>query len=131
MSLSEAVQSVAQAVSQEDALRRAYDILTSRYHGERMKTGLLFWRLFEQSPERLWSRTGFLHCTKLNQLLGYLLVQSSWFKPEDVIPRWTFIWFVSPHQYTLVRLHTGTATYVDVWGAAYGIPFGDYAHGFH
>lgn len=131
MTLQEAVQSVAEASSQQAALRRAYDILTAQYHGERLKTYLLIWRLFEMDAERLWRREGFLHCTKLNQLLRYLLTRSGWFSDEDILTRWTTIWLIFPHQYIRVRLKDEAEMAVDVWAAAKGISYGDYAHGFH
>ena len=43
--------------NREEAVRRAYDILTARYQGDRAKTYLLFWRLFEGDTQKLWSRT--------------------------------------------------------------------------
>lgn len=131
MRLQEAVQRVREASDQKNAVRRAYDILTSRYRGDRAKTYALFWRLFENDVERLWSRTGFLHCTKLNRLLRYLLVESGWVETDDIELRWTLTWFISPHQYVQIRKSDGVLLRLDVWAANYGTPYGDYAHGFH
>lgn len=130
MTLQEAVSSVTQAANQDEAIRRAYEILTERYHGNRLKTYALFWRLFERDIRVLWNRTGFLHCTKLNTLLRYLLIESRQVKPEDISFAWTLTWFISPHQYVRVRKNDGSTLCLDVWAATYGTPFGGYARGF-
>jgi len=130
MTLQEAIQEVREAVSREAAIRRAYDILTQRYRGSRVKTYLLFWRLCENDVERLWARPGFLHCTKLNVLLRYLLIESGQVRAEDVSFAWTLTWFISPHQYVRIRKEDGSILCLDVWAATYGTPFGSYARGF-
>lgn len=60
-----------------------------------------------------------------------LLMKSGHFTDDDIETRWTLLWFVSPHQYLRVRLDNEQWANVDVWANVYGIPFGDYAHGFH
>ena len=102
MEFEEAVREVASANGQEEALRQAYDIITGRYPGNRVKTYLLFWRLWEKGVEKLWRRNGFLHCNKMNFLLRELLVKSGQFKPSEVEIKWTLIWWFSPHQYLQV-----------------------------
>ncbi len=67
----------------------------------------------------------------MNWLLKILLVGSGWFSEDDIRERWTLIWGISPHQYLTVRLKEGRVLHVDVWGRTYGVPFGDYAHGFN
>jgi hypothetical protein len=131
MSLQGAIHRVAEASTREEAIHRAYDVLTARYRGGRLETYTLFWRLFENDIEKMWARTGFLHCTKLNRLLRYLLTESGWVKAEEIQFCWTLVWLVSPHQYVRVRQSNGVILPVDVWAAQYGTPYGDYAHGFH
>lgn len=130
MTFQEAVSQVAQASNQDEAIRRTYDILTARYHGERLKTYTRIWRLLENDLQQLWSRQGFLHCTKINKLLGRLLIESGWVQSEDIQFCWTLTWFISPHQYVRIKKTDGSILCLDIWGAAYGIPFGEYAHGF-
>ncbi len=130
MSFAEAVEKISQASTKSDALRVAYDILSTKYHGGRVKTYALFWRLFEDTFEKLWSRSGFLHCTKINRVLRELLLASGKFAPSDIRTRWTLVWYVSPHQYMQVRVENEQWVSVDIWAKAYGIQFGDYARGF-
>ena len=47
--------------SKEECLRIAYDILTSRFHGKRIKTYLKLHYLFIRDPEKLWKSTDFLN----------------------------------------------------------------------
>jgi hypothetical protein len=125
------IETLRRAGSQEECLRMAYDILTAKYYGDRLKTVLRFPELFPSSPEALWQRSGFLHCTNFNRLLKILLVQSSHFAATDIRFRWTLIWYVSPHQYVRVRMNDGHIIPIDAWANRYGIQFGDYTHGFH
>jgi hypothetical protein len=117
--------------TQEACLEIAYAELTKKYRGYRLRTYLRFWELLERDLEKLWAREGFLHCTHMNRLLLEVLVQSGHFKPEDLRTRWTLVWLLSPHQYLEVHLASGKRVSVDIWGKAYGISFGDYAHGFN
>ncbi len=59
----DAIKRVSQTSTKSEALRVAYDILSAKYRGGRVKTYALFWRLFETRVETLWGRSGFLHCT--------------------------------------------------------------------
>lgn len=129
------MQSIAGALhelhSQDECLRKAYDILTKKYYGNRIKTLLRFFDLFPRSLNKLWSKNGFLHCTNFNWLLRILLIKSGHFTEKDVTTCWTLLWFVSPHQFIRVTMENGQKINIDLWAAVYGIPFGDYAHGFH
>ena len=125
------IQNLKQASDKEVCLRRAYDVLTAKYRGYRLKTYTNLSDLFVRDPRKLWERSGFLHCTKLNQLMKFLLVQSGQFTSEDIQIKWTAVWYVSPHQYLMVDVGNNRFINVDLWGKAYGIFFGDYARGFH
>lgn len=129
--MEEAVAYVREAKDREEALQRAFDVVTKRFRGARVRTYLELWRLRPQSAESLWKKTGFMHCTNQNFLLGTLLVASGYFRPEEIETKWTTLFLVFPHQYALVRLAPGKVVDVDPWAAAFGIRFGDHAHGFH
>lgn len=122
---------VRQTSSQRECLKKAYALLTQKYYGNRLQTVTHFAELFPRSLEEVWSRSGFLHCTNMNWLLRVLLVKSGHFSEEDVVTRWTLLWYVSPHQFLHITMHDGQKLYIDAWAKAYGIPFGEYAHGFH
>jgi hypothetical protein len=126
-----AVEMLCKTRSQDECLRKAYGILTEKYHGDRLKTLLRFVDLFPGSLEKLWSWSGFLHCTNLNRLLRMLLVQSGHFADSDITMHWTLLWYVSPHQFAQVAMSDGRKIRIDLWAETYGIPFGDHAHGFH
>lgn len=115
---------------QETALRFAYEALSQKYRGYRLLTFLRLDRLCITSIEALWNIRGFLHCHHINYLLRTLLLASGQFQPNDIEARWTQIWFISPHQYLVVTLESGTKVEVDLWARAYSIPFGTHAHGF-
>jgi hypothetical protein len=86
--------------------------------------------LFSSGIEDLWNRSGFLHCTNQNYLLALLLVKSRKFTENDIEPKWTLLWGLSPHQYLKVKVGDNYKN-IDAWAARYGIGFGRYAHGFH
>lgn len=117
--------------TKEECARKAYVILTEKYGGDRIKTYSRIFELFACDVAKLWSRSGFLHCSHLNYLLRITLVKSGFFKDEDIQLKWTQIWYISPHQYLRVKLDDEKYVNIDVWAHVYGIKFGDYAHGFH
>ena len=117
--------------SPETCLRMAYDALTERFYGNRMRTILRLWELYPRSISKIWAKPGFLHCTNFNRLLKTLLVASGHFREADMHTRWTLLWYISPHQYLRVRVGGRKWMSVDAWAKVYGIPFGDHAHGWH
>ncbi len=134
MNLPEEMRRVAREIAaqpgQEAALHFSYDVLTKKYRGYRSLTFLRSHRLFITDIATLWSTRGFLHCHQINCLLQTLLIASGHFTAEDITPHWTFVWYLTPHQYLSVRLRSGEVVNVDVWARVYGVPFGQYAHGF-
>jgi hypothetical protein len=124
------VSEIAKKGSQEEALRYAYETLARKYRGSRIFTVLRLDRFLVTRVETLWKKSGFLHCNHMNYLLRTLLVRSRQFAPGDIEARWTRIWFFSPHQYLVIRLKNRETILVDLWGKVFGIPFGEYAHGF-
>lgn len=130
MTFAEAVSSLEATESKERALMVAYDILTTKYYGNRLKTFTRLFDLFRTDADSLWAQNGFLHCTNLNILLRELLIHSGKFTDEDIQKKWTQIRYLSPHQYVRVRVGSEKWINVDVWAKTYGTKFGDYAHGF-
>jgi hypothetical protein len=116
--------------SQEEMIYFVYESLAKKYRGYRTLTYLRLDRLWITDAEALWRIQGFLHCHHMNYLLRTLLVAGGKFAPEVIETRWTHIWFLSPHQYLSVLLSNGKKVAVDLWARAYGVPFGEYAHGF-
>lgn len=117
--------------TQEDYLKQAYHLITTRYESGRINTVLKIWELFSTGVQDLWNRSGFVHCTNQNYLLTLLLVKGDRFKESDIRLRWTMISYFSPHQYLKIRVRDNTWVNVDCWGRHYGIRYGDYAHGFN
>lgn len=116
--------------SKEECLRTAYEMLTHKYHGGRLKTLTRCWELLPRSIDRLWAKSGFLHCTNLNRLLRYVLIESGHFQKRDIKARWTLLWYVSPHQFLHVHVGEGRWIAIDCRAKHYGVPYGEYAHGF-
>lgn len=116
--------------NKEDCLKKAYDILSKKYRGYRVKTYTRFFDLFQSDLNKIWAKKDFLHCTTMNYLMRILLVKSGFFKDKDTKIKFSLVWYISPHQYLNVRLNKKSVN-IDLWGKAYGIKFGDYAHGFH
>jgi len=116
--------------SQEECLKKVYDLLSNKYQGVRAQTYLKLPLAFKKDVYFLWSQSGFLHCTNLNYLARILLIASGFFKDEDIILKWTLIWYISPHQYLRVRVAQDKFIDMDIWAKDYKIEFGDYARGF-
>jgi hypothetical protein len=104
--------------------------LISKYRGYRGKTWIKIFDIFENDINVLWSKNGFLHCTSINYVMRILLVKSGFFTEDDLRLKWTHVGYISPHQYLQVKVDEKLIN-VDIWAYAYGIKFGDYAHGFH
>lgn len=130
MELDEAIKKLKKAKSQEDCLRKAYDIVSKNYRGYMFKTYTRIWEIFTYKVSKLWKKSGFMHCTNINKVMKELLVKSGFFKEEGIKKKWTLVYYISPHQYLQVDVN-GKKVNIDIWAKAYGIKFGDYAHGFH
>lgn len=119
------------AKSREDCLRSAYDEIIKRFHGEYFRTIIGFFRIFEDDFSKLWNKKGWQHCHTLCFFLRVLLIKSGWFKEEDIVVKWTLIFYISPHQYLKVRASKNNWIAVDLWAASHKKPFGKYAKGFY
>ena len=117
--------------NQEQCLRKTYEVMINKYRGYRFKTYIRLFQIFTFDVQKLWGRTGFIHCHNANYLMRILLVKSGFFNNNDINNRWALIWYISPHQYLRIKLDNGQYANIDIWGATYEIKFGDYAHGFH
>lgn len=124
------VDEIKKSSGKEECLKKTYEILIAKYHGSHGKTYTKLIDVFEHDIGTLWSKSGFMHCTNINYVLRTLLIKSDFFKDEDICLKWTLVWYISPHQYVKVRVDNRWVD-VDIWAYAYGIKFGDYAHGFH
>lgn len=127
--LQRAIKQVKQVSSKEEALKRAFALVVNRYRGYRFHTYLLFWKALETNPNKLWERTGFMHCTHQNFLLRTLLVKSGWFSEEDIHVGYSLIWYISPHQYLTVKVNNHTVA-ADPWNYRFGASLGHFASGF-
>lgn len=128
--MQDTVEELKKSKTQEECLRKAYDILIAKYQGNHIKTITRLFNIFEKDVNVLWNRSGFLHCTSISLVFKKLLLESGFFKEDEIRTRWTLIWYVSPHQYLQVKIGDEWIN-VDAWANVYGIEFGDYAHGFH
>ena len=125
-----AVRDVSQSSSKQEAVARAYDIVTNKFRGYRLLTYLMVPELFTNTLDKVWAKGGRVHCTVLNYLIRILLVKSGHFKDEDISQRWTLVYYISPHQYLRVHISEDEYINVDAWGRHFGVPFGEYARGF-
>lgn len=130
VSMQKAVNTLKKCKTKQECLEEAYDIVTWKYNGSRIKTYLLLHRIFTQSLEDIWNRKGYLHCNTMNYVMRVLLQKSGHFKAEDIKNKWALVWYISPHQYLKVRTEKAWVN-IDLWSKVYGIKLGDYAHGFH
>jgi hypothetical protein len=117
--------------TKQECLETCYALLTKKYHGDRVKTITRLYEVFRSDLKHIWARNGFLHCTTLNYVMAACLIESGHFSAEDITYHWTQVNYLSPHQYLKVRTNKGTFIEIDIWGKAYGVQYGDHAHGFH
>ncbi|MCG2701474.1 hypothetical protein L6267_04875, partial [Candidatus Parcubacteria bacterium] len=100
----ETINELKTSLGKEDCLRRAYEILTAKYRGQRIKTYTKLFNVFSKDIDKMWSQTGFLHCTSMNYLMRTLLIKSGFFNDSDIALKWTMVWYISPHQYIQVNM---------------------------
>jgi len=78
--MEQTVKQLRNSVDKEDCLRKAYDIITNRYHGHRfVYIFKIFGALKNKTVNELWKHSGYLHCNFLNYLLRILLIKSGFF----------------------------------------------------
>ena len=115
--------------SKHKVLEAAYKFTTKRYTGGKIETYVCFSDLWK-TPLQIMQSTGYLHCTNLNLVMRILLIKSGKFKEEDTRLKYSFNYYVSPHQYLQVKTEKGWIN-TDPWGNKYGLQLGEYAVGFN
>ena len=111
------------------ALKKAYNIITKKYKGYKLKTYLNLSDIFKNIDE-IWSSKGFLHCKNTNYLLRIILIKSRKCTENDIKFKSTLLYYISPHQYLQIKTEKGWID-VDCWAKAYGINLGQHASGFN
>lgn len=128
--MQETINELKKSLDKNDCLKQAYEILTAKYRGQRIKTYTKLFNVFSKDIDKMWSQAGFLLCANINYLMRTLLIKSGFFNNSDIALKWTMVWHVSPHQYIHVIINNKKIN-IDVWASSRGIKFGDYARGFH
>jgi len=101
-----------------------YRLLSDKYYGRHLLVWVNFDLLFTRDWNKVWSHSGYLPCTQINQLFRIILVKSG-FSDDDI--RFRITWSGGLiHQYLQVRLGGGWKT-VDIWAAGYGKKLGEHA----
>ncbi len=127
--LIKAIQRVRNCSSVEAAMQEAIDILSTKYRSNHFRTYIFFWKAFEKDPNKLWQRSGFLHCTHQNYLFRVLMVKSGKLRDEQISLGYSFVWYISPHQFLKIQLKDKVIA-VDPWSYHFGATVGKYASGF-
>ena len=120
---------VRDAKDQDDCLRKCFLAVIDRQQGGRIGLITHLRSVCSHDLVLAWKKK-YHHCTVANYLLTTMLLETKFFKEEDVKKRWTTTLFFIPHQYLQVR--TGKSWLnVDPWAYRFGIELGDYNHGSH
>ena len=125
------IKELKESKTKEDCIKKAYSFILKKYRGYRVITYIRFFDSFISNINKIWAKSGFLHCNVLNYLMRRLLVKSELFNDDDIKLKWTLLWCISPHQYLNININKNEFINIDLWGNAYGIKFGDYAQGFY
>ena len=129
-SMQKEVDKLKKCKSKMDCLKKAYNIITTRYHGSTPQLILNYYDFLTTDVDKLWKRQGYLHCHYQNYLLRVLLVKSGFFKDEDILLKFTVTYGLSPHAY--LKINAGDKfVFADPWFHYRGLPLGDHARGFH
>jgi len=127
-SMQKEVDKLKKCKSKEICVKQAYDLLKKRFKGYLLNTWIRIYELPNRNLDKIWNKKMLL-CTHLNWLLKILLVKSGHFKETDIELKWTLVFFVSPHQYVIIRIGKKLLR-VDPWGSKHGVEFGKVAYGF-
>jgi len=123
----EATQTIAdlenRSTDKKTYLKAVYDFVQSRWQATRGQALTKLSKLFRENFVSLWRQPGYAHCTTQNFILHTLLVNSKFFKADDVKVKHVFLNFV-PHQYLRVRVGEQWIDVDPAAGSALGIPFG-------
>ncbi len=124
-----AISAVQREPTVEAAMQKALDILSVKFKSHHFRTYIYFWKAFENDPNKLWQRSGFLHCTHYNYLFRVLMVKSGKLRDEQISLGYSLVWFISPHQFLKIRFKNKVIA-VDPWHYHFGATIGKYAFGF-
>ena len=113
----------AQVKTKEEFLNLAFQFLGKKYRSERLNTIIKFNYLFKPLEE-IWSMSGYIPCTQSNYLLRIFLVNSGFFRENEIKKRHVFLNFVI-HQSLKVKLDKKWVN-VEVGEADRGIKIGEY-----
>ena len=112
----------ARAINQRSYLEAVYDLVMqknrSQWHHTRLRVLLNLPRAWVTELSEIWETHDFIYCTGMNYLVAALLVDSKYFKAEDIRVRHTFVNFFI-HQYLQVNVRG--SSWVDVDPAGSGI----------
>lgn len=109
--------------NKQEYLKAAYNFVTKYWHAGRMDTVKYAPLAFRRNLKAILSSPGYAHCNTQNYILFLLLVESKFFKPEDITFHVVFFNFFI-HQYLKVRVD-GKWINVDPAGASIrGMPLG-------
>ena len=128
--LLKAIAMVKSSPNLEAAMKRATDILAAKYSANRVFTYLLYPKIWETNPDKLWQRSGFMHCTQQNFLWRILVTKSGWLRDSQVRLGFSQVWYLAPHQYLVVYLAGDKKLAIDPWSMQMGAKFGEYSSGF-
>ena len=88
---------------QRSFLDAVYAFVQERWRSEHLKTFLKLKLIFRTDIGEIWHSRGYAHCTTINFILYTMLVNSPYFKEEDIQIRHAFFNMVA-HQYLRVRV---------------------------
>ncbi|MBL8029824.1 MAG: hypothetical protein JNN11_01100 [Candidatus Doudnabacteria bacterium] len=75
----------------------------TQWSHSRGRAAIMLPRLFVKDLNEIWKTKKFVYCNAINYVAYVMLVQSKYFKPDDIKVRHVFLNFV-PHQYLQVKL---------------------------
>ncbi len=123
----------AQSKDQFSYLQAVFDLVMEKnkyqWNHTRFQAATRLPRAFVKDLSEIWSTKDFIYCTAINYLVSALLVNSKYFRPEDIKVQHVFVnMFI--HQYLKVRVGN---TWIDIDPAGTGIrgkPLGTHLAGF-
>ncbi len=113
----------------QDAINYALEVLATKYESKSFESVIYLHKLFDRDPNKLWTRSGFMHCTQQNYLLRILLVKGNKIADQNIQLGYSYVWHVSPHQFLIVH-YKGQDIALDPWNYGRGANVGKFATGF-
>ncbi|MCG2694716.1 hypothetical protein L6261_01375 [Candidatus Parcubacteria bacterium] len=116
--------------NKDEFLRKSFFYIVKKWGGSRIGFFTRFFDVFNNNFNKIFKKTGYLHCTTMNYILRVMAVKSGLFRDTDIELKLTNTWFVIPHQYLKVKLNENSFVCLDPWNYQFGIDYGDYGSGF-